>query len=158
MKDKISAEHLLHKIELFSKTSGLEVNKSKSECLLLSFEMDVSGYDEHFLGIPTVENLKILGHYHGKGDLVCNYQNFYSKLEKMSKILNIWRQRNLTFIGKNLLINSLSISLFIFNAQIDMPPVDFIKLVESLHKTFFVAGGRQKCLIRQSLQIIKMGG
>jgi hypothetical protein len=38
MKDKISAEHLLHKIELFSKTSGLEVNKSKSEYLLLSLK------------------------------------------------------------------------------------------------------------------------
>ena len=144
IKNKISAGHLLHKIELFPKTSGLEVNKSKSECLLLSFEMDVSGYDEHFLGIPTVENLKILGHYHGKSELVCKYQNFYSKLEKMSKILNIWRQRNLTLIGKNLLINSLSTSLFIFNAQIDIPPVDFIKLVESLHNNFLWSGGMPK--------------
>ena len=76
MRDKKSAENLLKKIELFSKTSGLEVNRSKSECLLLSFEMNLGQYDEHFLGIPVVENLKVLGHYHGKNDLVCNFQQF----------------------------------------------------------------------------------
>ena len=157
MRDKISAENLLKKIELFSKTSGLEVNRSKSECLLLSFEMDLAGYDEHFLGIPVVENLKILGHYHGKSDLVCNYQNFYSKLEKMSKILNIWKQRNLTLLGKTLLINSLSTSLFIFNAQIDIPPFDFIKLVENLHKNF-LWGGTPKIAHHTIISDYKNGG
>ena len=89
MRDRISAENLLKKIELFSKTSGLEVNRSKSECLILSFEMQLNEYSDQFLGIPLVENLKILGHYHGKNELVCNFQNFYCKLEKMSKVLNI---------------------------------------------------------------------
>ena len=140
MKDKNSAENLMNKIELFSKTSGLEVNRSKSECLLLSFEMNLNEYSEHFLGIPVVENLKILGHFHGKNQLVCNFQNFYSKLEKITKILNVWKQRYLTIVGKNLLINSLSTSLFIFNAQIDIPPVDFIKSVEKIHKDFLWLG------------------
>ena len=140
MKDKNSAENLMNKIELFSKTSGLEVNRSKSECLLLSFEMNLNEYSEHFLGIPVVENLKILGHFHGKNQLVCNFQNFYSKLEKITKILNVWKQRYLTIVGKNLLINSLSTSLFIFNAQIDIPPVDFIKSVEKIHQDFLWLG------------------
>ena len=85
MKDKISAVHLLHKIELFSKTSGLEVNKSKSECLLLSFEMDVSGYDEHFLGIPTVENLKSLDIIMGKVNLSATIKTFIASLRKCQK-------------------------------------------------------------------------
>ena len=67
------------------------------------------------LGIPVVENLKILGHFHGKSELICSYQNFYSKLEKMKKVLNIWKQRNLTLFGKSLLISSLSTSLFLYN-------------------------------------------
>ena len=140
MRDKISAKNLLTTIAFFSKTSGLEVNMSKSECLLLSFEMNLNGYSEQFMGIPVVEDLKILGHYHGKNELVCNFQNFYSKLEKMSKMFNIWKQRNLTIVGKNLLINSLSTSLFIFNAQIEIPPVDFIKSVEKIHKEFLWGG------------------
>ena len=140
LKDKNSAANLLQKIELFSKISGLEVNRSKSECLILSFEVDLGENRGEFLGIPIVENLKVLGHFHGKSQLICNYHNFYSKLEKMKKILNIWKQRNLTLVGKNLLINALSLSLFIFNAQIDCPPTDFIRFAEKLHKDFLWAG------------------
>ena len=140
MKNKISAELLLNQIELFSKISGLEVNRSKSECLLMSFEQGLSEFSENFLGIPVVENLKILGHYYGKSDLICNYQNFYSKIGKMEKTLNMWKQRNLTWIGKILLINALSTSIFTFNAQIDIPPVDFLIAVEKLHKNFLWQG------------------
>ena len=92
------------------------------------------------MGIPLVENLKILGHFYGKSELACNFHNFYSKLEKIKKILNIWKQRKLTLIGKTLLIKSLSTSLFVFNSQIDTPPEDFIKLVEELHKSFLWSG------------------
>ena len=52
----MSAKNLLCIVELFSKVSGLEVNRSKSECLLLSFEMNLSDYTDSFMGIPTVEN------------------------------------------------------------------------------------------------------
>ena len=91
LRDKFSAENLLQKVELFSKVSGLEINKSKSECLILSFEMGLSGYSETFLGIPIVDNLKILGHFHGKNERIFNFQNFFCKLEKMKRILNIWK-------------------------------------------------------------------
>ena len=100
LRDKFSAKNLLQKIELFSKISGLEVNRSKSECLLLSFEIDLGENSGTFLGIPIVENLKILGHFHGKNQLVCNYHNFYCKLEKIKKMFSIWKQRNLTLMGK----------------------------------------------------------
>ena len=75
---------MLIKIEHFSKISGLVVNRTKSECLLLSFEVEL-GEGAQFLGIPVVENLKILGHFYGKNELICNYQNFYRKLEKNEK-------------------------------------------------------------------------
>ena len=157
MKDQNSAEILLKTIEKFSKTSGLEVNRSKSECLLLSYEMNLNEYSEQFLGIPVVENLKILGHYHGKNRTVCDFHNFYSKLEKISKLFNVWKQRYLTLIGKNLLINSLSTSLFLFNAQIDIPPVDFIKLVEKQHKEF-LWGGTPKIAHHTIISDYKQGG
>ena len=99
LKDKTSAENLLCKINQFSKISGLEINKSKSECLLLSFEVELREGNQ-FCGIPVVENLKILGHFYGKNELICTYQNFYSKLERIKKLLNIWKQRNLTLFDK----------------------------------------------------------
>ena len=105
MKNKNSAEILLQTIEKFSKISGLEVNRSKSECLLMNFELDATGAVDQFLGIPLVENIKVLGHYHGKSKLICDYQKFYSKITKITNILNMWKQRPLTIFGKNLLIN-----------------------------------------------------
>ena len=140
MNNMSSAELLLQKVELFSKVSGLEINRSKSECLVLDYEMNLSGYSEYILGIPVVENLKVLGHYHGKNERFCNFQNFYGKLPKMEMVLNIWKGRNLTLFGKNMLINALSNSLFLFNAQIETPPIEFIKAAEKLHKNFLWAG------------------
>ena len=58
----------------------------------------------------------------------------------MQKIINIWKQRPLTLIGKNLLINS----SFLFNAQIEIPPPDFIKLVDKQNKSFLWGGGTPK--------------
>ena len=140
MKNKQSTELLLNTIEKFSKVSGLEVNRTKSECLLMNFELDAAGSCDQFLGVPIVENLKVLGHYHGKSKLICDYQNFYSKLTQMANIFSMWKQRSLTLFGKNLLINSLSNSQFLFNAQIDKPPCDFIKLADSQNKEFLWRG------------------
>ena len=61
MRDEISAEILLNKIELFSKTSGLEVNRSKSECLLLTFEINLNEYSEQFLGDPCSTEFEDFG-------------------------------------------------------------------------------------------------
>ena len=141
MKNKQSTENLLKTIEEFSKISGLEVNRSKSECLLMNYELHMAGGGaEQFLGVPIVDNLKVLGHYHGKNKLICDYQNFYSKLKTMENIFRMWKQRPLTLFGKNLLINALSNSQFLFNAQIDKPPTDFLKLAEALNKEFLWGG------------------
>ena len=140
LKNKQSTKALLKTIEQFSKISGLEVNRSKSECLLMNFELDAAGNCDDFLGVPIVENLKILGHYHGKNKLVCDFQNFYSKLTKMSSVFSMWKQRYLTIIGKNLLINALSNSQFLFNSQIDKPPDEFIKLADKENKQFLWGG------------------
>ena len=157
LKNQQSTENLLNTIEQFSKISGLEVNRSKSECLLMNFELHMAGGADQFVGVPIVENLKILGHYHGKSKLICEYQNFYSKLKTMENILKMWKQRPLTLFGKNLLINSLSNSQFLFNAQIDKPPNDFTKLVEALNKDF-LWGGTPKIAHHTIISDYQFGG
>ena len=140
LKNRISAENLLQCIQKFSKISGLEVNKSKSECLLLDYETGFAGLSDDLLGIPIVSNLKILGHFHGKDKVICDFQNFYSKLNTMENIIKMWKQRHLTILGKNVLINALINSSFLFNAQIEIPPPNFIKLVDQQNKNFLWGG------------------
>ena len=91
IRDEHAALNLLSTIESFSKISGLQINRSKSECLILQFESQVANYEESIFGIPIVDDVKVLGHYFGKNKMVCNYQNFYSKLTKMEKIVSIWK-------------------------------------------------------------------
>ena len=89
LKDKLSMEFLLSYVEKFSQVSGLEINRTKSECLILEFETNLTEGSESFVGIPIVENLKILGHYFGKNKVVCDFQNFFRKLSKIDKIFNL---------------------------------------------------------------------
>ena len=76
----------------------------------------------------------------------------------MSKLFNIWRQRSLTIMGKNLLINSLSTSLFLFNSQIEIPPIDFVKSVEKVHKDFLWSGGTPKIAHHTLIAEYEKGG
>ena len=158
LKDLNSVENLLSKISKFSKVSGLEVNCTKSECLLLDFEMSLDVQDDNIYGIPIVENLKILGHFFGKNKTICDFQNFYAKIAKLEKIQKIWKQRTLTIMGKNLLINALLNSLFLFNAQIEIPPQDFIRLVDSKNKLFLWGGGTPKIAHHSIVGDIHEGG
>ena len=70
----------------------------------------------------------------------------------------MWKQRNLTIFGKNLLINALSNSLFLFNAQIDNPPNDFIKLADSVNKDFLWGGGTPKIAHHSIIADYNQGG
>ena len=60
LKDKSSAENLLLNIAKFSKVSGLEVNKSKSECLLLDYELGFDESDEHLLVADGRETFAVI--------------------------------------------------------------------------------------------------
>ena len=113
-----------------------QVFRSKSESLILQFESQIGNYQEDIFGIPIVENVKVLGHFYGKSKLICNYQNFYSKIIKFEKTLNMWQQRDLTIFGKNVILSSLINSQLIYNSQIETPPNDFLKLIEKIKKKF----------------------
>ena len=157
-RDKSSSDKLLATIDSFSKVSGLQINRSKSECLLLQHKAQASNYMEKCCGIPVVDIVKVLGHFFGKNKLVCDYQNFYSKIPKVEKIMHIWKQRNLTLFGKNILITTLINSQILFNAQIETPPPDFLKIIERLKKTFLWGGGTPKIANQSLIGSIEQGG
>ena len=50
------------------------------------------------------------------------------------------KQRHLTIVGNNVLINAVINSSFLFNAQIEIPPLNFIKLVDQQNKNFLWGG------------------
>ena len=159
LKNRISVERLLIVIEQFSMVSGLEINRTKSECLLLDFEMNLDIHENDYLfGIPVVDNLKILGHYYGKSQMVCDFNHFYSKLNKMDEIVSMWKMRSLTIMGRNTLLKALINSLFMFNAQIEFPPKEFIKIIETKNKQFLWDGGIAKIAHHSLIGDFDQGG
>ena len=156
LRNKDSIGHLLQHIRNFSLISGLEINRSKSECLYIGGEIDPG--EDNILGIPLVENLKILGYYFGHSKLICEYQNFFSRLVKIEKLFNIWKQRTLTIFGKNLIINSLATSLVIFPAHVDHPPEAFLRELKKLIKNFLWSSNNPKIAHSAAISDWKNGG
>ena len=62
----------------------------------------------------------------------------------MDKIVSMWKMRSLTIMGRNTLLKALINSLFMFNAQIEFPPKEFIKIIETKNKQFLWDGGIAK--------------
>ena len=155
LRNRDSVFNLLQHINNFSLISGLEINKSKSECLYTGGEIDPG---EFIHGIPVVENLKILGYYFGHSKIICEFQNFFSRLVKIEKLFNIWKQRTLTIFGKNLIINSLATSLVIFPAHVDHPPTAFIKELKNIIKQFLWSSNTPKIAHSATISDWKNGG
>ena len=61
-------------------------------------------------------------------------------------------------MGRNLLINSLLNSLILFNAQIELPPKEFIKIIDDRNKKFLWGGGTPKIAHHSIVGDIHEGG
>ena len=104
LKDLKSTKLLLDKIELFSHCSGLEITKSKTEALWLGCLKDCKQKPFGFKW-PD-EPILALGIYFSNDKKKSDKLNFEEKLAKMEKLLNIWKMRDLTLIGKITVIKS----------------------------------------------------
>lgn len=130
LKDSESVEQLLHKLELFSRCSGLEINRSKTEALWLGRLKDCKQKPFGFKW-PDAPILS-LGVYFSYDKLKSDELNFDEKLKKVEKLLNIWRQRDLTLIGKIAVVKSLALAKLIHVASVLPLPENFAQEVNKL--------------------------
>ena len=65
------------------------------------------------------------------------WKNWLSKLEKLEKLLGVWKRRNLTIFGKCTIINTLAISKILHNASIlQNPDNEYFKNVSKIIYNF----------------------
>ena len=74
---------------------------------------------------------KASGIYFGHNREECEKLNWENKIEKMNKLFHLWGKRNLTLIGKILIIKTLVLPLFTFLASACTVPEKFRKEIES---------------------------
>ena len=93
---------VVHHLEL---GSGAKLNTSRSEAMWLGRCRGDSPF-----GLKWVSKICILGVFFSNGLVSVTDDDWNVKLNKLSSVLGLWKQRNLSFIGRLLIVNVLGAS------------------------------------------------
>jgi len=135
-----SAKHFLYVVEEFGTLSGLSLNKEKTQALWLG---KCRKSKEKPLGIEWPDNpLRVLGVYVSYDKTECEFLNFEKKISKCKSIMNDWRGRNLSLLGKVQIIKTFIISQFLFVMSAIAMPSTYVNVVNKLIISFMWGGGK----------------
>ena len=151
-KDYNSLKALFELITLYEKGSGARLNRSKSEAMWLgAWRLRT---DEP-LGLTWVRKMKILGVFFST--VPVESDNWQSKINKLEKLLNLWRSRSLSLIGKCLVINVLGLSKFYYLAKVLAPPAWVLQWVNQLIWPF-LRGSKMETVARNTCYLPTFDG
>lgn len=119
LKSEKSLCHLLRVVHKYELASGAKLNTSKSEAMWLG-RWRTNG-DSPF-GLKWVNKMRILGVFFSNGLVCVDDDNWRAKLNKLSSVLGLWRQRDLSFVGRAMIVNVLGASRLWHVAKVIAPP------------------------------------
>ena len=132
-----SVKELMLIINNFKCVSGLGVNTEKTELMPLgsSKATDIEG-----LGYKIVEELKITGVFFTYSQEDSTKRNYTENINNIEIMLNIWKQRQLSILGKVQIIKTYGISQIIFVCNMLTVPQNVIKEAKSIYFKFLWNG------------------
>ena len=98
VRDCESVTQLLKLLDEFKTNCGLEINTSKTEALWLGSWRNCRETPYNFKW--PKETVQALGVHFSYNEQHANRLNFEEKIKNIEKVLNAWRRRNLTLIGR----------------------------------------------------------
>ena len=119
LKSEKSLCHLLRVVHKYELGSGAKLNTTKSEAMWLG-RWRTNG-DSPF-GLKWVNKMRILGVFFSNGLVCVDDDNWREKLNKLSSVLGLWKQRDLSFIGRAMIVNVLGASRLWHVAKVIPPP------------------------------------
>ena len=155
LKSEKSLSALLKIVHKFELGSGAKLNTSKSEAMWLGKWRNMG--DSPF-GLKWVNKIRILGVYFSNGLLSVDNDNWQSKLDKLSNVLNLWKQRDLSFVGKALIVNVLGASKLWHVAKVLTPPSWMADKFKSIIWPFIWNGKIESVSRQRCCAPIKLGG
>ena len=118
--------------DLYGKASGAKPNKSKSEILVLD-RGKISKTELKDLEIKECDEIvQLLGIWIGKNKKACELLNWENKVNKITKILNFWKMRNLSLHGKMSVISSLLMSKIWYTLMVVNIPEQYYNLIKAI--------------------------
>ena len=155
LNDEESVTSLFNLLQWFHNVSGLKVNTSKTEALRLGSWKNRK--DKPF-GIKwPAEPIKIVGIHFSYDKKWATTLNFAKPMENFERTLNMWKQRNLTIIGKIQIVKSLALSKLIYLIRITSVPANI--LIQVNRKMFnFIWSGHDRVARKVMISGIDAGG
>ena len=138
----------MNEIEIFGNFSGLMINRNKTEGLWIGKLKHSKDKEENIKW--TNKPIKTLGIYYGHDYIECEKLNWKKKIEIMNSLFLSWSERNLSILGKVLIIKALIIPIFTFIVSSCVIPEKYKKEIES--KCFkFIWNGKPDKVKRNTL-------
>ena len=137
----------------FEKSSGAKVNKAKTYGLYIGPWKNKSPELKDIQW--TKDNVKTLGIHHGFN--IDENTIWLEKINKMKNCIKVWKSRDLTFIGKVLVIKTLLLSQIGFLTESLIIAEKFVKEIESLLWSF-LWNSKQPVVSRNTMHLSKEFG
>ena len=145
-----------NEIETFGSFSGLLMNKNKTRGIWVG---KLKHSKDKIEGIKWYEKpIKTLGVYFGNNKEECEKLNWENKIDKMNTLFFSWGKRNLTILGKIMIIKALVIPIFTFVASACVVPDKYRKEIESKCFKFIWDGKPDKVKRNTMIGNFEMGG
>ena len=145
-----------NEIETFGSFSGLLMNKNKTGGIWVG---KLKHSKDKIEGIKWYEKpIKTLGVYFGNNKEDCEKLNWENKIDKMNTLFFSWGKRNLTILGKIMIIKALVIPIFTFVASACVVPDKYRKGIESKCFKFIWDGKPDKVKRNTMIGNFEMGG
>ena len=130
----------MNEIEIFGSFSGLILNRNKTEGIIW-----IGKLKDKIRGIKWIQNLvKALGIFFGHNKEKCQKLNWVKKIEEMKNQFTAWVKRNLTIMGKILIIKTLILPKFTFLASSCVVSKLYIKEIDLVFTDLSGKGNRIK--------------
>ena len=130
VKNILSVHRLFDLLRQFENCSGLRINQSKSEILWLG---SLRQRKDSILNLKlSDETVYALGVYFSYDEELATKRNFFEKLPKLKKILNIWSSRDISIYGRVNIVKTLAISKLTFVCSVLDTPKGFTDEVNNI--------------------------
>ena len=120
LQNEKSATKVLNNLNIMSQYSGLKINKSKCEVAGIA---GVKGVKEALFGVECINLLinaiKVLAIYFSYNKNLENEKNLLDHITKLQKVINMWKMRNLSLLGKITIFKMLALSKIVHLAFSD---------------------------------------
>ena len=125
-----SVHRLFDLLRQFENCSGLRIYQSKSEILWLG---SLRQRKDSILNLKlSDETVYALGVYFSYDEELATKRNFFEKLPKLKKILNIWSSRDISIYGRVNIVKTLAISKLTFVCSVVDTPKGFTDEVNNI--------------------------